>query len=301
VPDVRRASTVVAAPGAGPGYWAGAPSVALAEGVWWLAYRVRRPVGLGRGVAVRLARSDDGVRFETVGQVLAAAVGAASLERPALVRRPDGGWRLYLSCATPSSKHWRIDALDADTVPELPGAVGVTVLPGDAVTGVKDPVVQVDADGWRMWVCCHPLDVPRAEDRMVTRVATGTDGLRWRLGDVVLGPPQDGWARRGTRVTAVVRRSGGRAPVLFFDGRATAEENWCERTGVAVPGPDGRYRPVGDRPVAESPYRHGTLRYLTAIPLLAGGHRLYFEAARPDGAHDLYTQVAPLAENRGGC
>ncbi|WP_289032471.1 hypothetical protein, partial [uncultured Arsenicicoccus sp.] len=31
--------------------------------------------------------------------------GAASLERPALVRLDDG-WRLYFSCATPGSKHW---------------------------------------------------------------------------------------------------------------------------------------------------------------------------------------------------
>ena len=36
-----------------------------------------------------------------------------SLERPALVALPGGGWRLYVSCATPGTKHWRVDALDA--------------------------------------------------------------------------------------------------------------------------------------------------------------------------------------------
>ena len=40
--------------------------------------------------------------------------GAESLERPAIVRAPDGHWRLYVCAATPGSKHWRIDALDAD-------------------------------------------------------------------------------------------------------------------------------------------------------------------------------------------
>jgi len=299
LPDVTRASTVVTAPGDGPGYWAGAPSAVLADGVWWLAYRLRRPIGLGRGIGVTLARSDDGVRFEPVGEVPASAFGAASLERPALVRRPDGGWRLYVSCATPGSKHWRIDALDAATPAELPAAGPVVVLAGDERVGVKDPVVEVDGSGWRMWVCCHPLDVPGAEDRMLTRLATSADGLRWELGDPVLAPPDQGWTRRGTRVTAVFASGAGAAPVLYFDGRASAEENWCERTGLAVPGPDGRYRTVGDAPAAGSPYPRGALRYLTVVPLPAGGHRLYFEAARPDGAHDLFTQVVGPVAPRG--
>jgi hypothetical protein len=36
------ASTVVPAPGAGEGYWAGAPSAAVVDGLVWLAYRLRR-------------------------------------------------------------------------------------------------------------------------------------------------------------------------------------------------------------------------------------------------------------------
>jgi hypothetical protein len=292
LPDVATASTVVAAPGEGPGFWAGAPSAVLADGVWWLAYRLRRPVNAGRGLAVVLARSADGVRFEPAGYVEAASFGAASLERPALVRRPDGGWRLYVSCATPGSKHWRIEALDADTVEGLPAATPVTVLPGDAATGVKDPVVRVDPDGWHLWVCCHPLDVPGDEDRMVSRYATSADGLSWTFSATELAPPPSGWARRGIRVTAVLP---GPCPVVLFDGRATAEENWYERTGVAALGADGRYHPVGDAPVVASPHHRGTLRYVDVVPLPSGGHRLYFEAARPDGAHDLFTQLLPSA------
>ena len=37
-----------------------------------------------------------------------------------LVPLPGGGWRLYLSCATPGSKHWWVDSLTADTPEELP-------------------------------------------------------------------------------------------------------------------------------------------------------------------------------------
>ena len=35
---------------------------------------------------------------------------------------------------------------------------------GDAATGVKDPVVTMGADGYEMWLCCHPLDEPGHED-----------------------------------------------------------------------------------------------------------------------------------------
>ena len=48
------------------------------------------------------------------------AFGAESFERPVLVPLREGGWRLYLSCATPGSKHWWVDSLTADTVEGLP-------------------------------------------------------------------------------------------------------------------------------------------------------------------------------------
>ena len=67
--------------------------------------------------------------------------GAESLERPALVRTADGGWRLYVCCATPRSAHWRIEALDASVLHALADAPPATVFTGDERTGVKDPVV----------------------------------------------------------------------------------------------------------------------------------------------------------------
>ena len=84
-----------------------------------------------------LARSAGGERLDTVAELGKGRFGAESLERPALVRL-DGGWRLYLSCATPGSKHWWICALDAPTLAGLADAEPRTVLPGDERTGVKD-------------------------------------------------------------------------------------------------------------------------------------------------------------------
>jgi hypothetical protein len=280
-------SLVVPAPGDGPGNWAGAASAVLDGETYWLAYRVRRPLDEGRGVTVVLSASGDGVSFEPVATVSRDRFGSASLERPALVRRPDGGWRLYVSCASEGSKHWWVAALDAGRVEDLAAADPVTVLPGDAATAVKDPVVHVDGAGWRMWVCCHPLTEPGEEDRMTTRVAVSDDGLRWDLGPVVLAPRPGEWDARGARVTAVV--GSGVGALVLYDGRASAAENWDERTGVAVADADGVLHPTAG-PTGSPHGRHG-FRYVSLVALPGGRWRAYVEAARPDGAHDLRTTV----------
>jgi len=53
------------------------------------------------------------------------------------------GWRLYLSCATPGSKHWWIEALDAPAPEAFSSGVRTTCLPGDESLALKDPVVEV--------------------------------------------------------------------------------------------------------------------------------------------------------------
>jgi hypothetical protein len=279
------AEVVVRAPGPGPGNWAGAATATYAEGSVYLAYRVRRPLAEGRGVSVVVARSTDGLAFETVAEVFRDRHGAESFERPALVSLPDGGWRLYLSCATPDSKHWWIEALDAERPEELPTGTRSTVLPGSADEAVKDPVILADESGWRMWVCCHPLTEPGHEDRMITKLATSTDGLSWEWQGIALAPTPGAWDARGARVTAVLDED---PLVVLYDGRATAEENWHETTGVARL-QDGLLVGDPENPVARSPYSDGAFRYATAVTMPDGATRFYFEAARPDGAHDLMT------------
>jgi hypothetical protein len=269
-------------PGRGPGHWAGAPSTALdADGATVVAYRVRSAAERGAEVVVGRLGADGAL--EPLARLDKGRFGAASLERPALVRTPEGRWRLYVSCATPGSKHWRIDVLEADAPASLPAARARTALRGDARTGVKDPVVRRGKGGWRAWICCHPLEAPGDEDRMATAYATSADGLSWTLHRLALGGRPGRWDARGARVTAVL--ADGRAA---YDGRATAEEDLFERTGLAVPGDL-----PGTLAAAEGPVRD--VRYLDVLELPGGGHRLCYEAPRPDGSHELRTELVPAA------
>jgi hypothetical protein len=274
-----------------PGAWVGGPSALLVEDTWWLAYRVRQPVGEGRGIANVVARSDDGVAFTPVVEVTKDAFGAESLERPALVRTAEGRWRLYVSCATPGTKHWRVDLLEADTVEGLEWATPRTVLPGSTTSAVKDPVIRHDGQQWHLWASVHPLDDPDATDRMTTEHATSPDGVDWTWQGTALAGRPGSWDARGVRF-ATVGLDGARTWALY-DGRATAEENWEERTGLAMRDATGRFTATDHGPLLQSPHPPGGLRYADVVALPGGGARWFYEATRADGGHELRTVLLP--------
>ena len=291
VPSPDRATVVVEPPGEGPGYWVGAPSVARDDdGTFWLAYRLRRPLGVGRGYANVVARSDDGERFETVVVLDREEFGCDSLERPALVPLPDGSWRVYVSCATPGTKHWRVDALDAAHPSAFTPASARTVLPGDDTVGVKDPVVKVVDGSWHLWLCCHPLDRPDDTDRMSTHYGTSADGLAWTMHGEALGGTPGRWDQRGARVADVVQR--GSEWWAYYDGRADKESNAEEHTGMATGTSPGRLVAEPGR-FGAGEDGSGSLRYVSVASLPDGGTRLYYETSRRDGAHDLRTEYVP--------
>jgi hypothetical protein len=282
LPGMGVAAVAAPAPGRGEGWWAGSSSAALDEdGTFVIAYRVRTGHG-GRGSTV-VARSPDGEHLVTVAHLDQARFDAASMERPAVVRTDDGRWRLYVcSAAKPPSKHWWIDLLEADDPAGFATAEPRTVFPGDASVGVKDPIVRrTDDGGWEAWICCHPLDERDEEDRMTTAYARSRDGVSWDWHGTVLGPRPGTWDARGARLTAVL--PDGRAA---YDGRASKEENWFERTGLArlTGRRPGELEQAGDDAVRD-------VRYLDVLPLPRGGYRIWYEARLPDESHELRTEL----------
>src|ERR1700733_14250137 len=141
VPEPTGATIAIPAPGAGRGFWAGGPSAVAADGGFYLACRLRRPFGSGRGYAVAIAFSPDGVHFdEPIKGITKEKADTGSLERPELGQLPDGRWRLFLSCATTGTKHWRVEVIDAAHPAEFDAATREVVLPGDPrQRAVQDP------------------------------------------------------------------------------------------------------------------------------------------------------------------
>ncbi len=111
----------------------------------------------------------------------------------------------------------------------------------------------------------------------------GTDRAEWPPGKV---------GRGGTRISAV--HFSRDTVVAYYDGRASAAENYEERTGVATGTEPSVLTALGSAPFAEA--RHGQgLRYLHVLPL-ADGPPVTNQAAGPVPRHQPVGEV--LARDR---
>jgi hypothetical protein len=157
---------------------------------------------------------------------------------------------------------------------EFDARTRTTVFPGSAEFGIKDPVL-LHAQDLRIWATLHPLtEGDENADQMIS--VDASSGAR------VMVPAPGTWYSRGTRITAVLGEH------AYFDGRASAAENYEERTGIAR---WNGWRYIPSAGPASSPFGGGALRYVSALQLPAGGLRLYYESATEYGSHELRTEL----------
>lgn len=302
--DPTEGITIAEPPGQGRGNWAGAPSVWLDEsGDFWLIYRLRKPYP-HRGYLLRIARSGDGEKFMTVWEATKEQFGTESMERCALVRLDDERWRMFVSYVDPTDRRWRIEMLDAPSPDRFDPTQRRKVLAaGDvSVEGVKDPVIYRLAGLWLMFISFSPTPLQVTPDlqrqmhatgdvfatglsRSATALAVSDDAGRWHWQGEIFSNRPSAWDAYAGRISSIVYK----APVFiaFYDGSRSANENYEEKTGIAISFDLRHWERVSlTKPALVSPYGTGSLRYMDAVPV---GDELwcYYEFCRPDGSHEL--------------
>ncbi len=302
--DPGTGTTVIEPPGPGVGHWAGALSAVFDQtaGSFYLYYRVRRPLGEGRGWQCHIARSDDGVRFSNIWTATKKQFDSESIEAGALIESPGGGFRLYVSYLDAVDRRWKIALMEAPSPAGFSPADRRVVLSGEDLDaeGVKDPYVAIVDGRYHMFVNYAPRssisddsteeELHGAGNIFATAVggsaglAVSDNGVRFDwAGDVV--SPGRHWDRLLTRIDTMLYRP----PVflLFYSGRGSVEETYEDRTGLAVSADLKSFHKVtGERPLLVSPHSTGALRYMDAIQV--GRETFcYYECAGSDGSHEI--------------
>ena len=216
-------------------------------------------------------------------------------------------WRYFVSYVDPADGRWCVSVLKAAIPQDLDAGKAKPLFKAASLglEGIKDPWILEHQGTFYMFLSVAvptlrtgaqshaTLDIfNTGECVSATGLATSTDLEAWQWQGVVFSPGVVGWDRYCLRINSVVPL-GGRF-LAFYDGSAGHHENYEEKTGLAA-SPDLRnwqsLTPEGPR--FTSPHRSGSLRYLDA-QVLGQEVCLFYEFARPDGAHDLRLARARL-------
>jgi len=312
--DPDQGITIRTPPGQGRGYWVGAPTVWFdrTDRRFYLSYRLRRPRGVApdRGAETRIAVSADGIHFEDVWRAAKDQFDSPSIERCSLARGRDGRWQYFVSFVDGRDGRWRVDRLEAESIDKLDPASRRPVFTADqlGIEGVKDPNVFVHGGIYWMLLSYVPTPAGATHEQMhasadiyntglslsCSAVASSLDGKDWLWHGPIMRPqPGSGrWDAYATRVCCVV--PAGPIWIAYYDGARSVEENYEERTGLAVGGicpepaagpaspstgaaplPAGAPAPVGGLlafrsitphgPALVSPHGSGCLRYVDVV------------------------------------
>lgn len=299
--DPGTGTKAIEAPGVGYGFWAGAPSIDYSrDDGYALYYRLRRPRSQGRGGECGIARSEDGDNFTSVWSCTKEDIGAKSIEKGAVVRLPNGRWRLYLSYEVAENYDrnpatWRVDMAEADSIDNLDPESFRTVLdPGQYGLGfIKDPTVSIVGGQTLLYasVGLPQSQMPRSSDfapypRGHAMLFTSHDGLQFSPGRLVMSRPEDAWDGRQQRITGVVHHGAGWW--AFYDGARARFEAYDEFSGLAQGWqPDEFTSLTPHEPWVRSPHATGSVRYVDGV-IVDNRLELYYEMASQEGHHDLY-------------
>lgn len=312
--DVEQGIIIRTPLGEGAGWWAGAPCATFdpISNTFYLVYRLRQPTELGRGVECRIAASQNGITFTDIWAMPKTDLNALSIDRSCLTKGLDGVWRLYMGHVDVHDRRWRISMIEGAEPDELDTTKIYTVLSSEHLDGegVKNPNVFIVGSAYYL-VASYATRVqtlsPEAESQKHTSgdiystgltlsrsgIAISGNGVKFQwLGDISPNQPDRtaAWDSYCRRISAIVPMDMG-GFLAFYDGGSSVKENSEERTGLATSF-DLRnfYSLTPEAPALVSNHSSGCLRHVDVLPV---GHELfyYYEAARPDGSHDLRVAV----------
>jgi hypothetical protein len=308
------------------GYWAGCPGAAYdeEERAWYLTYRIRRPRGVSpdRGGEVRIARSTDLEQWDDVLTIRKDEYSSASIERSCLQRGSDGFWRYFTSYVHPDDGRWCTAMLKARTVAQLNPQDRQVIFTGPplGLEGVKDPWILEEGGVYHLFLSVATPTPKTSDDshasfdifntgecKSATALALSRDLEKWEWQGVVFAPADAGWDKYCRRLNSIAQlapaagggtEGGARPPCYlgFYDGSSSHLENYEEKCALAVSRDLKSWRSLSPNgPAFTSPHASTSLRYVDAR-FANGKWHLFYEFARPDGAHDLRLVTCDVAD-----
>ena len=302
--DPEEGETVVAAPGKGYGYWAGAPNSTYdpVNKKFYLYCRLRTPLLQERGGVCQILESGDGVNYKVAWEGNKNEFKANSIEKGSIIQDPvSGKWRLYLSYEVSGAYDrnpptWRVDLMEADTPSAFDPRFSRPVIdaPMFGFTFVKDPTVCIVGGEYFVYTNVGFSDQhdPENGDGLIktrgrgwTALHRSGDGVRFSNAKIVLSPRKTGWDGFNTRMTSICY-----LPPLwlaFYDGATHRADTYDEFCGLATSMDLEKFSMINeDGPWIKSPHGSGSIRYLDALPV---GNTLhyYYEYCLADGSHEL--------------
>jgi len=300
--DTSQYMTIREAPGSGVGYWVGAPQAFYDRktGYIYLTYRWRDPTN--RGYQADIARSKDGVTFETIKTMTRdsfGVVGSKSLERACILRDPVTGKFKYYICI--DSSGWdNYKLTDVDDPANFDPSTATLVFSESGVANtfdvdaVKDPhVITVGRLYYMMYAGRN--GTTKIEQTGIAYSVDGVNWIRYSENPIIETGTGNVWDNRTAKGVSILPYPN--AWIIYYTGKndkGIAGEN--TRHGYAVWFPPNVGKPVkmtANQPLMQGPIDDMLYLQVLVVPEL-GKAFAYYQTATADGSHDLVVSIIDL-------